>query len=231
MDSLPSPLDNPILAALTTKQAHLGHGDALARRYDADVAPFAAVACETQAAWQALHGLLSPLEQAALLSGHAISVTDTLHATPVGTIHQMVAKRASVAHLDDHDVVSLGHADSPDMLDLVARTQPGPFGKRTHEMGSYIGIRDEGRLVAMAGERMRIDGYVEISGVCVDDNWRGKGIAGRLVSLLRRQIEQQGNTAFLHVFSHNHAAISLYERLGFELRRTFFLSRIARRDA
>lgn len=158
-------------------------------------------------------------------------MTDALQATHIGTIHQMVATREAPARIEESGFVTLGAADSPDMLALVARTQPGPFGKRTHEMGSYIGLRDAGRLVAMAGERMKMSGYVEISGVCVDDAWRNRGIAGRLVSVLRRQIEARGDTAFLHVFGHNHAAIAVYERLGFALRRTFALTRIARRDA
>jgi hypothetical protein len=80
------------------------------------------------------------------------------------------------------------------MHDLAQKTKPGPFGKRTHEMGNYIGIRDRGRLIAMAGERMQLDGYVEISAVCVDDAWRGRGLAGRLVNVLRREIEQRGET-------------------------------------
>jgi predicted GNAT family acetyltransferase len=93
-------------------------------------------------------------------------------------------------------------------------------------MGNYIGIRDQGRLIAMAGERMRLDGYVEISAVCVDEAWRGKGLAGRLMKILRSQIEQRGETPFLHVFCDNLSAIGLYERLGFAVRRTFHLSRV-----
>ncbi|WP_425273990.1 GNAT family N-acetyltransferase [Paraburkholderia lacunae] len=81
---------------------------------------------------------------------------------------------------DQRDVIRLAPSDSPEMLDLAQRAKPGPFGKRTHEMGHYIGIRNGGRLIAMAGERMSIDGYVEISAVCVDEEWRGRGLAGRL---------------------------------------------------
>ncbi|SAL86125.1 GCN5-related N-acetyltransferase [Caballeronia terrestris] len=116
------------------------------------------------------------------------------------------------------------------MLDLVQRTKPGPFGRRTGEMGSYIGMRDRGRLIAMAGERMRVDGYAEISAVCVDDDYRGKGLAGRLVNVLRKEIERRSETPFLHVFSDNTSAIGLYQRLGFELRRTFHLTRVGHTD-
>jgi predicted GNAT family acetyltransferase len=225
-----SSLDHPIWTALTTRQAHLRQGDLLARRYDPDVAPFAAVACETPAAYQALHQLLLPHEQVALLSLDPVTPIEALRAERMGTIHQMVATRQEARSTDDQDVIPLSNADAKDMLDLVQKTRPGPFGKRTHEMGDYIGIRDRGRLIAMAGERMRVDGYVEISAVCVDDDWRGRGLAARLVNLLSREIERRGETPFLHVLSDNQSAIGLYERLGFELRRTFLLTLIRHAD-
>jgi predicted GNAT family acetyltransferase len=221
-------LDRPIWTALTTEQAHLGRGDALARRYDPDVAPFAALASDTPAAYDALYELLLPGEQVAMLSPDAVNGIGPLQANQIGTIHQMVAVRHEAGNLDELEVIRLGQVDAKDMLDLAQRTKPGPFGRRTHEMGNYIGIHDQGRLIAMAGERMRIDGYVEISAVCVDDDWRGRGFAGRLIKLLRKEIEQRGQTPFLHVFSHNSTAIKLYERLGFELRRAFVLTQISR---
>jgi predicted GNAT family acetyltransferase len=223
-------LDYPIWTALTTRQAHLGQGDALARRYHPDVAPFAALASETPAAYEALHQLMLPGEQVALLSQDPVRPIDALQTTRVGDLHQMIATRHESGSVNDQEVIALSHADAKDMLDLVQKTKPGPFAKRTHEMGNYIGIRDQGRLIAMAGERMCIDGYVEISAVCVDDDWRGRGLAGRLVTLVRRQIEQRGQTAFLHVLSGNSSAIGLYERLGFEIRRTFHLTRVGHAD-
>ncbi len=224
-------LDRPIWTALTTRQAHLGQGDALARRYHADISPFAALAAETPAAYEALRRLLQPDEQAALLSLEPLGGAERLRVENVGTIHQMIATRAAAATPDDLDVIRLNSADSAEMLDLAQRTKPGPFARRTHEMGRYIGVRDHGRLIAMAGERMCIDGYVEISAVCVDDAWRGKGLAGRLIDILRNEIGQRGETPFLHVFSHNTTAIRLYERLGFALRRAFVLSRVGHADA
>ncbi|BCG02415.1 GNAT family N-acetyltransferase (plasmid) [Paraburkholderia sp. PGU19] len=224
-------LDRPIWTALTTSQAHLGLGDALARRYHPDVAPFAALVSDTPAAYESLHQLLQPNEQVALLSLAPLAGIETLQVEHVGTLHQMVAARDEAGTVDDLDVIRLGHVDAKEMLDLAQKTKPGPFGTRTHEMGHYIGVRDHGRLVAMAGERMCLDGYVEISAVCVDDDWRGKGLAGRLINILRKEIAQRGETPFLHVFSHNTTAIRLYEKLGFELRREFVLNRIGHADA
>jgi predicted GNAT family acetyltransferase len=224
-------LDRPIWTALTTRQAHLGLGDALARRYHPDVAPFAALASDTSAAYEALHQLLQPHEQVALLSLEPLAGIETLQVDHAGTIHQMVAMHHAAETVDGLDVIRLANVDAKEMLDLAQKTKPGPFGTRTHEMGHYIGVRDQGRLVAMAGERMSLDGYVEISAVCVDDDWRGKGLAGRLINILRKEITQRGETPFLHVFSHNTTAIRLYEKLGFELRREFVLNRIGRANA
>ena len=228
--SIHTGLDRPVWAALTTRQAHLGSGDKLARRYHHDVAPFAALASESPAAYRALHQLLLPHEQVVLQSLDPMGPVDTLQITHVGIVHQMVATHQEAGNMDAQKVIQLTNVDAKDMLDLVRKTKPGPFGKRTGEMGNYIGIRDQGRLIAMAGERMRLDGYVEISAVCVDEDWRGRGLAGRLVKTLGRQIVQRGDTPFLHVFSENLSAIGLYERLGFELRRTFHLTRIGHAD-
>jgi predicted GNAT family acetyltransferase len=223
------PLDYPIWSALTTRQAHLRQGDRLACRYFPDVAPFAAIspeATETAAGWQALHALLQTDEQVALLALDDINPIDALHAQRIGALHQMVAARPVAESIDDRDIIQLSESDAPEMFELAQKAKPGPFGKRTHQMGRYIGIRDAGRLIAMAGERMQLDGYVEISAVCVDADYRGNGLAGRLVKVLHKQIGLRGDTPFLHVLSDNHAAIALYRRLGFEQRQAFFLSRI-----
>lgn len=228
------PLDRPIWSALTTRQTHLRQGSPLACRYLPDVAPFAAISpesMETAAGWQALHDLLQADEPVSTLSLDALSPISSLQAERIGMLHQMVAAHPANEAIDAQDIIRLTERDAPEMFDLAQTAKPGPFGKRTHQMGHYIGIRDKGRLVAMAGERMQLDGFVEISAVCVDAGYRGKGLAARLVNVLRKQIGERGDTPFLHVFSANEAAISLYERLGFEQRRSFVLSRVKRADA
>ncbi len=128
-------------------------------------------------------------------------------------------------------IVALGVADVPEMLALARVTQPGPFGPRTAELGDYIGIRQRGVLVAMAGERMRIAGFTEISAVCVEAAYRGHGFAGGLVGSLVSSIAVRGEIPFLHVFSSNHAAIALYRKLGFALRRRMHFVALARAEA
>jgi predicted GNAT family acetyltransferase len=217
-------LDRPIWAALTTRQASFCLGDSLARRYQADVAPFAALASETPEAYLALQAQMGPRDQVALLSDAALTPITSLKAEHVGVIHQMIAVRDGMMNVDTRNVVRLDVADVDEMLDLALKTKPGPFAKRTREMGTYIGIRDQGQLVAMAGERMHFDGHVEISAVCVDPVWRGRGLAAKLVRVLTHDIRARGETPFLHVLCHNQTAINVYEQLGFELRRTFAFS-------
>jgi predicted GNAT family acetyltransferase len=104
------------------------------------------------------------------------------------------------------------------MVELTALTKPGPFGKRTHELGYYVGIRDNGKLVAMAGERLKVPGYTEVSAVCTHPDHLGKGYAGALMLEVMRAIRERGETPFLHVRSNNARAIGIYERLGFRKR-------------
>ncbi|WP_075779690.1 GNAT family N-acetyltransferase, partial [Streptomyces acidiscabies] len=125
----------------------------------------------------------------------------------------------------DPEAVRLGAADVPEILDLVARTQPGPFLPRTIELGTYLGIRREGALVALAGERLHPPGYTEISAVCTDPAYRGQGLATRLVLAVAHGIRERGEVPFLHTGAGNTNAIRLYESLGFSLRRrTAFLA-------
>ena len=210
------PLDNPLWSALTGPQAHLAVRNGRAARYPTDVSPFAAVADDSQGAWNEL----------AVLAGErgAVGVAATREEPPSGWELveaipgvQMDGSRLHVG--TDPEAVRLGPADVPEMLDLVARTQPGPFLPRTIVLGTYLGIRRGGALVAMAGERMRPPGWGEISGVCTDPAYRGQGLAGRLVRAVGAVIRERGDVPFLHAAAANAAGIRLYEQLGFTLRR------------
>ena len=114
-------------------------------------------------------------------------------------------------------IVELGDNDSPEMLELTALTKPGPFGPRTHELGYYVGIRDNGKLVAMAGERLKVPGHTEVSAVCTHPDHLGKGYAAALMSEVMRAIRARGETPFLHVRADNARAIAIYERLEFRI--------------
>ena len=212
------PLDNPALASLRGAHAHLAQRRGRALRYLPDVSPFVGVPDNPDPpTWRDLAELLG--------SGTVAPVPGLLAQPPPGW--QVVTKidgvqlvDAGVAAVADHEAVRLGARDVPEMLALVERTRPGPFLPRTVEMGTYLGIRRGGALIAMAGERLRPPGWTEISAVCTDPAFRGHGLATRLVHAVAAGIRARDETPFMHAAASNVAAIRLYESLGFRLRRT-----------
>ncbi|WDS34717.1 GNAT family N-acetyltransferase [Pseudoxanthomonas sp.] len=214
-----NPLDRPVWASLSTAHAPLSEGDALARRYAPDINRFAAACDDGAAAQAALAALVQPSEQVYLLQVADIVVPSGLTAVKLAEGVQLVA-RAPVAPpaAGGYVVVPLGDADAAEMLALATLTEPGPFLSRTHRMGSFVGIRVDGRLAAMAGERFRFPGHTEVSGVCTHPDFRGHGFAKQLSRHVAAGIAARGETAFLHAWKHNTGAIALYEALGFAWR-------------
>jgi predicted GNAT family acetyltransferase len=211
-------LDRPFWGSLTTWHSHLSIGGPLARRYARDVNLFASARDETEPALEALAALVQSAEQVYVLQVPEILVSPALIALKRAKGVQMVARRSVEAPARMEDIVKLADADAPEMLALAKLTEPGPFLARTHLMGTFIGIRIDGRLAAMAGERVRFPGYTELSGVCTHPDFRGRGLARRLSAAVAAGIEARGERPFLHAWRTNRAAISLYESLGFELR-------------
>jgi ribosomal protein S18 acetylase RimI-like enzyme len=126
------------------------------------------------------------------------------------------------------DIVALGEADAAEMLALATLTRPGPYRARTHELGDFIGVRQDGRLVAMAGERLKPVGFAEVSAVCTHPDHRGRGYAGALMRQVASRMLARGETPFLHVYATNTGAIALYEALGFRLGREIVMTVLAR---
>jgi predicted GNAT family acetyltransferase len=211
-------LDNPAWNALSTTHASFAKGDNLAKRYPVDVAPFAATHDQSPESYHSLGRLLGPEGTAAI---------------PLATMPVLPARWSVVRKIDSAQMVwntrtlprieqgyeelNISHVD--EMLTLVELTQPGPFAKRTPELGSYLGIREAGQLVAMAGERLKPYGYTEISAVCTHPDYRGRGYATSLVSILIQRITKRNEIPFLHVRTENVGAIRVYEKLGFKTRR------------
>lgn len=211
------PLDNPARAALLGPHAHLAVRCGEVLRYPTDVSPFVALPDEPDAAtWRDAARLIGP--------GNVLPVAGLAAAPPAGweTVFDGAGVQlvdAGVAARPDPEAVVLGPGDVPEMLDLVARTRPGPFLPRTIELGTYLGIRENGTLVAMAGERMHPPGWTEISAVCTDPAHQGRGLGTRLVLAVAAGVRARGETPFLHAAASNVGAIRLYEQLGFRLRR------------
>jgi predicted GNAT family acetyltransferase len=212
------PLDRPVWATLVGPHRHLAEGQGLARRYAEDVNLFADTLDDGPQAQSALVALVQPGQTIALLRAAEIAVPAGLRVTRQAPGVQMVATRDLQGEANADEVVDLGEDDAPDMLALARLTEPGPFLARTHAMGGFVGIRRGGRLLAMAGERLRPPGYVEVSGVCTHPDARGQGLARRLSAVVAARIQTRGEQPFLHAWQTNAPAISLYESLGFRLR-------------
>jgi ribosomal protein S18 acetylase RimI-like enzyme len=210
-------LDNPVWNALSTIHASFAEGDELAKRYPVDVAPFAATRDQSPESYDSLAGLLGPGETVAL----PLAMEPDLPAgwTLLRKVNssQMVWNGSAAPPLK-HSVENLDISQVDEMLTLVELTKPGPFLRRTPELGSYFGIREAGQLVAMAGERLRPPGYTEISAVCTHPEYRGRGYASSLVFALVQKITERDDTPFLHVRTENAGAIRVYEKLGFKTR-------------
>jgi ribosomal protein S18 acetylase RimI-like enzyme len=210
------PLDNPVWHALTGPHKTVAEGSSRALRYLAEVAPFAALPDErTAEAWDEMRELVG--------GGGAAIVVDGGTERPDGwtelfrlPLLQMLGE--GVASGPDDGFDELGPADADEMIALVGRTNPGPFASRTVELGDYLGLREGGVLVAMAGTRMRVPGFTEISAVCTEASHRGSGLGTRLVLALVGRIRARGDVPFLHVAAENTTAISLYRTLGFAVR-------------
>ncbi|GAB3921893.1 GNAT family N-acetyltransferase [Microlunatus endophyticus] len=224
-------LDNPVLGSLAGRHRGLAIGDARAVRYPGEVSPFMAIADDADAEdWVALARLAAP---------GPVMILDTTTAVPPSwrLVHrfdglQMVGPVGDALHdasilartAGDLQLVRLGSGDVPAMLDLAGRTKPGPFLPRTVELGVYFGVRDGDRLVAMAGERLQPPGWSEISGVCSDPDYRGRGLARLLVETVADEIRARGARPFLHVVEGNDTAIRLYRSMGFTTRRGLTIS-------
>jgi predicted GNAT family acetyltransferase len=210
-------LDRPVWNALATCHAAHAEGGPLARRYDPTIIPFAAARDASAASLAALATLPRQGEQMMLAQRDPIVVPSGLATAVAGAVAQMVLQRPPPP-VSDARIERLGEADAAGMLALAALTNPGPFTLRARALGDFFGIRIDGRIAAMAGERMKVAGYSEVSGVCSHPDFRGRGLARVLSAFMTRRVLSRGETPFLHTFTTNTAAIGLYESLGYKTR-------------
>jgi GNAT superfamily N-acetyltransferase len=231
MNDLPEELfANAVWHALQSKHSHLALSAGEASRYPADVAPFAAFAAPTISALQSLHSLLAPGEYVWLMGQSYPTIAEL---SCLGTLMclQMVLPEEITPPEPAPGIVPISCTNAQEMVALTDIAFPGFFRSRTCTMGSYYGIRSgDGELIAMGGERLILDGYPEISGVCTHPTHRGKGYAASLIWRVAQDHRREGLVSWLHVSAENHHAIALYRRMGFREVRRVKLHRICRND-
>ena len=217
------PLDNPIWSCLTTRHAHLASGGARARRNPASISPLGAVSGDGADHAADLEAVVDAGDDFAVFAPSVPALPSRWETLFASRLLQMVRADRSPLPEGEVDVVRLGAKDVRDMLSLVELTKPGPFRLRTVELGHYIGIREGGRLVAMAGERLWVAEFREVSAICTHPGVQGRGYARMLMGRVINRMLRAGETPFLHVEWTNTRAIDLYRALGFATRTEFAL--------
>jgi hypothetical protein len=214
----PHELDNPFWACLSTRHAHLALGGALARRYLPAVSPIAGLPAAQTTNVAALHALVDIGDDVGILGPFVPALPANWETLYESRVPQMIRTDRTALPQGDVEPLVLSAADVPEMLALVELTKPGPFRPRTIELGTYIGIRERGRLVAMAGERTWVGDYREVSAVCTHPDAQGRGYARALIGRVVNRMLRAGQTPYLHVDGVNTKAIELYLALGFSRR-------------
>jgi predicted GNAT family acetyltransferase len=225
------PLDNPIWLALNTRHAHFAESSEGARRFVPEVSLLGGFEFDEDAAYEAMAQIVRKGGTVGLFLEKQYTPRPGWNVIIDMPLPQMVCDNRGVDQAGQSakgaapvEFLELDDADSPEMIELTALTQPGPFSSRTHELGTYLGIRENGKLVAMSGERLKVPGFTEVSAVCTHPDHLGKGYARMLMREVMRRIQQRGETACLHVRPDNARAIELYQRLGFRERRRLHLA-------
>ncbi|HEY3972258.1 MAG TPA: GNAT family N-acetyltransferase [Candidatus Sulfotelmatobacter sp.] len=216
------PLDNVIWQALTTRQAQFAESFGGARRFVREVGPLGAFSEADDEGYAALAGLVEAGGTVGLFLDAAYEARAGWDFVAGAPLLQMICENSIVPHAVGKPappIQELGPNDSAEMIALTALTKPGPFSTRTHELGAYVGIRDGGKLVAMAGERLKVPGHTEVSAVCTHPDHTGNGYAAILMAKVMRRIRERGETPFLHSRQDNVRAIEVYKRLGFRERK------------
>ena len=214
-------LDNPFWASLSTRHAHFALGGKLARRYLPAISPIVALPGAGPANVAALETLVDIGDDVGIVGPFIPALPPNWKTLYESRVTQMIRTVPAQLPEGDADASILGPADVAEMLALVELTKPGPFRPRTIALGTYVGIREAGRLVAMAGERSWVGDFREVSAVCTHPDAQGRGYARMLIGRVVNRMLRVGQTPYLHVESLNAGAIQLYLKLGFTRRIEF----------
>jgi GNAT superfamily N-acetyltransferase len=234
MSDLPESLFlNPVWHSLLGPHRHLAIDGGDACRYPADVTPFAALAEPSAAAVRQLRELLEPAEPVWIVDAGVPRLPEITVEGTLLCLQMVLSPKAALPSpaTPAVEIVPLGAANADEMVALTDLAFPGFFRSGTYKMGSYFGVRAaDGRLIAMAGERLRLEGYPEMSGVCTHPAHRGKGLARQLIVHLAALHRRRGLVSWLQVSAANAIAIALYRDIGFETVRSVMLQRLSRAE-
>jgi len=217
-------LENPVWQALSTRDSRFNQGDQVVKYFSSEVSPFLGMD-----SWEDEHQhiLLQSMPKGrsfSVMIQDKINFIDEFEVVFTTPLYQMVCNKLNPALQDGKKSIALDLKNVPEMLALTELTKPGPFLPETINFGNYIGLFDEEKLVSMAGERLHAENFTEISAVCTDPEYLGKGLAAHLLREAANKVIQDGFTPFLHVRADNSRAIAMYERLGFEKRTEMYFA-------
>ncbi|MFC7291680.1 GNAT family N-acetyltransferase [Hirschia litorea] len=214
---LKTKLARPAWHSLNDSHVELSMGNETARIYRPEINAFLAAVDDNETSWQAAE-TLAPIDQEVFVvqAGEPPQLPN-MTMTKSAPCVQMIGILDAPDHDCSYDILTLSEADAPEMLALAELTQPGPFRPSTYLMGQFIGVRIDGRLAAMAGERFRFSGLCELSAICTHPDFQGMGLGKSLSALKSKQIKARGEIPFLHSWKSNTRAIGLYEKLGFRI--------------
>ncbi len=222
-------LDNPVWQALVTEDKRFNIATPSLAYFPEDVSPFVGMECWDDGDLDRMEKILPGKRRFFILVARKVRIPSTFEILFTTPLNQMTCSRLQPIDQAGETIHHLGEADVPAMLALTALTKPGPFLQRTIEFGNYVGIYENGELFAMAGERLHLRGYTEVSAVCTHPDHLGKGYAAQLMTYACERIIKQGNIPFLHVKSDNLRAIRKYEQLGFTKRADIYFAVVKKR--
>lgn len=221
------PLDRVVWNTLSGRHAPFAVGGELAKRFKPEIGPISACLDNSAESHAALAELVPEDLPLYVIEVGGLPTPSDLVVEKTAPIFQFVAEAITPGPIAP-DIVELTDDDAPEMLALALLTEPGPFSTETHHLGQFIGIKVDGRLAAMAGERMKLPGYAEVSGVCTHPDFQGRGYAAMLSRIVAQRILDRGEIPFLHCYESNTGAMALYEKLGFSIRQRLIVTVLRR---
>ena len=212
-----TPIVNPVWEALTGRQKHLNTGGEIVKFFNPEVCPFVAMENWDTTNLTSLEAMLPAGRSFSVMIAKTVDIPSCFEIVFSCMLYQMICRKPVKPSKDLSEIRLLSYQHVPEMLALTTLTKPGPFFQNTIGMGDYYGIVLNGQLAAMAGERLKPEGFSEVSAICNHPEHLGRGYASLLTAHVTRKIQEEGAIPFLHVKQDNDRAIQVYQRIGFDV--------------